>query len=313
MSRRGTVLLRAAAILASMSAVVPASAQVGPGDSDLIATAALAALGVAALPGTGANTISILGASGDSTDFFSTQLGGGYTPDPDSPLHLEGYIAYQNYSPIFVLPSPDPTLIDVRWSSVAFTGGVGWNVDLSDDLVFRPAALMSVGHVFGRAVLDDLLPPASGADPSGFFEDGLFAGGLGASVALDFDTDTSRGNLDLRARQSWMTFVPIGRANRLSASSIAHSTTLFGRYTQPVPNADWGGLPLSSVWEASYAHYWGDQAVILRTDWIGSVGAGLEIGLPDETPFDVSAGRITFKYVFGETYEGVSLGLGVSF
>ncbi len=290
-----------------------AGAQVGPGDTDLVAQAALAALGVAALPGDGATTISVLGASGAQADFFSTQIGGGYNPSDESSLYLEGYLAYQNYSPIFILPVPDPTLIDVRWSSVAFTGGVGWDMNLTEELVFRPVALASVGHVFGQAIFDGLLPSASGADPGGLFEDGLFAGGLGAALSLDYDAEVSGTRLDVRARHSWMKSVPVGEPDRLGVSSIASATNLFGRATRPIPGANWGGLPLNAVAEASYTRFWGDQAIILRTDWLSTIGAGLEVELPESTPASLSAGRLTLRYVFGQNYDGISIGIGLSF
>ncbi len=301
------------AAIGFIALATPAVAQVGPGDTEVVARAALSALGVATLPGNGANTVGILGASGQSTEFISTQLGGGFVPNTKWPLHVEGYVAYQSYSPIFVLPAPDPTLIGVRWSSVAFTGGVGRNFDLTDGLVLRPSALLSLGHVFGREIFGDLLPVGSAADPQGDLDNGLFAAGVGASLAIEYNRRFDFGSLDVRARQSWMSLRPIRRPSLGSVRSIAHATNVFGRFTRPIQRSAGNSPQLSSVWEASYTHYWGDQAIILRTDWLATLGTGVQIGVSDIAPFGVSAGRVTLRYVIGENYDGVSLGLSMEF
>ena len=286
-----------------------ACAQSGPASSDTVARAALAALGVAALPGGGSSTLSVDSANGENVDFFSTRIGGGFDAGEDGKLHFEGYLVYQNYSPIYLLPTADPTFIDVRWSSLAATGGIGRNYELADGLVLRPSALATVGHVFGKAILDGLLPASFNSAQREQFENGLFVGGLGGSLSLEFERQIGEGAVDLRARQSWMRFVPLSKTKSLNASSIASSTNLFGEYSRPL--GDNSGP--RAVLEASYTYFWGDQSQILRTDWLGSIGAGIELPTPAGTPAGISTGRLMLRYVLGEGYDGLSLGISLAF
>jgi len=278
-----------------------ARAQLGPDDSDRVAKAALSALSVAALPLAGTNTISVIGASGDQADFFSTRIGGGRNLEEGEPLYLEGFVAYQSYTPIFILGDGDPTLVNTRWSSLALSGGVGWDFPVAEDLVLRPIALGSVGHVFGRAIFEDLLPPGGAGDPQDFFDDGLFAAGLGGAVALQFDRDVAGTTLDLRARQSWMRLTAIGETDR------------FGVQADAIPGARVQGLPLSGVMEAGYPHFWADQQDILRTDWLAMIGAGFAVATPENTWGGVTSGRLTLRYLVGDDYDGLSFGLGFRF
>ena len=284
-----------------------ACAQSGPANSDSVARAALAALGVAALPGGASSTLSVDSANGENVDFFSTRIGGGFDAGEYGKLHFEGYLVYQNYSPIYLLPTADPTFIDVRWSSLAATVGIGRNYELAEGLVLRPSALATVGHVFGKAILDGLLPSSFNAAQREQFEDGLFVGGYGGSLTLEFESQIGEGAVDLRARQSWMRFVPLNES--LSASSIASSTSLFGEYSRPLRD----NTGLSAVLEASYTHFWGDQSQILRTDWLGTIGAGIEFPTPAGTPGGLSTGRLILRYAVGEGYDGLSLGISFAF
>lgn len=249
-----------------------------PDSSDILARAALSALSASALRREGATTVSVVGANRDESEFFSTSIGGGTKFGEDSQFCGELQLAYQDYDPAFVLPGLQADLVDVRWSSVALTGGLGWNHELNEKLTLRPIALASVGHVFGTALIDQILPGGDGSDVSGLFDEGLFAGGLGAAVVVDYRGAAPGGDLVLRARQSWMRLRPLEDSADYNVTATASATNLFGKYSVPSPRSG----DLRGVVETSYTRFYGDQKETLRTGWLGTVGGGLELPLPEQ-------------------------------
>jgi hypothetical protein len=286
-----------------------AAAQTTPDSSDILARAALSALSASALRREGATTVSVVGANREESEFFSTSIGGGTRFGEESQFYGEFQLAYQNYDPAFVLPGEQADLVDVRWSSVALTGGLGFNHEINDSLTLRPIALASLGHVFGTAIFDELFPQGERSDVTGLFDDGLFAGGLGAAVVIDYRSSIPGGDLVLRARQSWMKLRPLDASADYDVDATASATNLFGKYSVPLPRSG----DLRGVLETSYTRFYGDQAEILRTGWLGTVGGGVELPLPEQIGHGEMTGRAVLRYVFGEGYEGVAFGFGGSF
>lgn len=286
-----------------------AGAQSGPDSSDVLARAALSALSASALRREGATTVSVVGANREESEFFSTSIGGGARFGEESQVYGEFQLAYQDYDPAFVLPGRQADLVDVRWSSIALTGGLGWNHEINDSLTLRPIALASVGHVFGSAVFDELFPKGERSDLSGLFDDGLLAGGLGAAVVIDYQSAVPGGDLVLRARQSWMRLRPLDAASDYDVHATASATNLFGKYSVPIPRSG----SLRGVVETSYTRFQGDQQETLNTAWLGSLGGGVELPLPETIGRGDMTGRAVLRYVFGDGYEGVAFGFGGSF
>jgi hypothetical protein len=286
-----------------------ADAQSSPDSSDALARAALAAFSVGALRREGATTVSVIGASGDEADFYSTSIGAGTDLPADPRVYAELQVAYQNYDPEYLLPATDADLVDVRWSSVALSGGLGWNYAIDDNLTLRPMAIASVGHVFGKAIFDELLPDGDGGGLGELFDDGIFVGGVGAALVLNYVRTIAEGDLELRARQSWLRLVPLDDAGDYDVDATASATNLFGTYSIPIPASN----SLRGVVEGSYTRFWGDQAGILRTSWLGTIGGGVEVPTAFRFGSEALYGRAVLRYVFGAGYEGVAIGLGVTF
>ena len=286
-----------------------AVAQTTPDSSDILARAALSALSASTLRREGATTISVVEANREESKFFSTSIGGGTRFGEESQFYGEFQLAYQNYDPAFLLQGEQADLIDVRWSSVALTGGLGFNHEINDSLTLRPIALASLGHVFGTAIFDELFPEGERSDVSGLFDDGLFAGGLGAAVVIDYRSSIPGGDLVLRGRQSWMKLRPLDASADYDVVATASATNLFGKYSVPIPNSG----SLRGVLETSYTHFQGDQEETLNTAWLGSLGGGVELPLPEHIGHGEMTWRAVLRYVFGDGYEGVAFGFGGSF
>lgn len=286
-----------------------ANAQSAPDSSEALAKVALSALSVAALRREGATTVSIFGAGGDEADFYSTSIGAGTNLPTDPRIYAEFQVAYQNYDPEYLLPGTNVDLVDVRWSSLALSGGLGWNYELDQGLTLRPMVIASLGYVFGNSVFDEILPGGDGGGLGDVFDDGVFAGGLGTALVLDYERTFAEGDLELRARQSWLRLVPLDDAADYGVDATASATNLYGSYSIPIPNSN----NLRGVAEASYTRLWGDQADILRTRWLSTIGGGVEVPTALRFGSDALYGRAVLRYVFGEGYEGVAIGLGVTF
>ena len=81
----------------------------------------------------------------------------------------------------------------------------------------------------------------------------------------------------------------------------------------------WPGIPgriRSECVGGRHRYRWADHPGIrkvLDIDWLARVGAGLELDISGTNIGLISRARATVYYVFGEDYNGVALGLGVSF
>ena len=113
-------------------------------------TGALAMFGMSALPTETASTLVLdTGSPSESIyDFKASQFGGGFTVSDQFPLYLEGFLGWNRYDPsLLVADSTRTSLLPLKWTSFAATGGIGWDFPLTDDLVLRPIAHISLGRI----------------------------------------------------------------------------------------------------------------------------------------------------------------------
>jgi hypothetical protein len=273
------------------------------------AAGALAVLGLAAIPSETARTLSFIG--GSDSPFRSAQFGGGSTWR-DGPLYLEGYLGWNAYDPVFVFSggAEASTTLEAQWKSVAFTGGVGWDVPLDADVTFRPILTLTLGNI-----TSDTAGPGEGLAEEilSFLDGGMTVGGLGAALMLEYSHSFSGGwKLDGTLRHSQLYLEPVGGDREVVGHAEAFTTALWGRVTVPT-RLRLAGHPLRAVGEASIGHYGGDQAEVLDTTWLFQAGAGAEIGLEEAGLGPVRTGRIMLRYTRGDRLEGLSLGLSASF
>ena len=133
------------AILVSLTGMLPGSALAFDLEEFLFgavkrnAQGALAVYGISAVPSETASTLSFeSGGDDDKVSFTASQLGGGFTFSDSFPVYAEGFIGFNRYDPVLLLSNgQEESLLPLKWTTVAATGGVGWDFSLTDNLVLR--------------------------------------------------------------------------------------------------------------------------------------------------------------------------------
>lgn len=280
------------------------------------AEGSLAILGLTGIPDDAASSIFLQsGQSEREFDFRSAQLGGGFRWSDDLPLYLEGYIGYARYDPVLALKDGVTTSrIPLKWTSVAATGGVGWDFNLSEYWKFRPMAHLSIGRtqsdasVVAQAIADKL-----GLDRDFIDSGGIWAGGYGASSTLSYNRrKASDYQLEVQLRTNYIKYEPIGDNKDLLVSSTAANAVLWTRYRFPT-GARAFNRPVRGVTDFSISYLIGDQSDVLGTDWMARVGFGVEVDV-SETPVPwITTARAMVRYYGSDTVDGFTVGLGISF
>lgn len=284
-----------------------------PDASETAARAALAVLSVAATPNETLSSLSFLSASGNARSLRYTQLRGGFKP-MDNGLYVEGLFAYQRYNPVLIFPEiGSDSEVDVTWSSVAATLGVGWEVPLANDWYVRPVAHFSLGHVTTDAVFSNFSLFPSRSNGAGAVDGNLNAFGVGASLSVFREMQFGRWEAEFRLRQSFLEFYPVSEPQAGDAKANSNQTTLFSRYRYPLENVKLLGRPSRLVLDGGVVLYHGDSADVLDTHWLATAGVGIEvdttkIGLPA-----VEAGRIMLNGIIADSFSGFSIGFGIRF
>ncbi len=306
-------LIAYTSVLVCGFASVSQAQDLDPDASEAAARAALAVLSVAATPNETLSSLSFLSASGNATNLRYTQLRGGFKP-LDNGLYLEGLVAYQNYNPVLIFPEiASDSEVDVTWSSLAATVGVGWEQLIGNDWYIRPAVHLSLGHVTTDAVFSNFpLFPGRAGDTS-VVDGNLYAFGAGGSLSIFREARFGRWEAEFRLRQSFLEFYPINEPQADDARANSNQTTLFSRHRYPLDNVKLLGRPSKLVLDGGVVLYHGDSAMVLDTDWLATAGVGIEvdttrIGLPA-----VQAGRIMLNGIVADSFSGFSVGFGIRF
>ena len=286
----------------------------GDGGLEKFASEALSTLGLVTIPNESASTLSFVSANASSSSFRSLQLGGGRRFSDDLPLWIEGYVGYQRYSPQLILSDGDNDLpVRAKWSGLAATGGIGWDYQFATNWSLRPILNLSLGRIISDVKV-------SGGSPNlpdqilGFLGDGgLTVGGYGGSLLLAYEERARKRDVDFTLRYTELHLITLGRSSGLDASADVAAAAAWLRLRYPIPEFELFNRPTKSVWEASLSTYPGEQGKLLGVDWLGSLGAGIELETENMGLPLVSRVRIMARYVYGEDYEGYSLGFGLSF
>lgn len=278
-----------------------------------LATGALAIVGMAVVPNETASTLSLSGGDEESYDYTGGQLGGAFTVGGGVPIYLEGFLGYSRYDPVFIITDGAvESILPVKWTTVAATGGVGYDFALSDRLVLRPIANISLGYVVSdTAVLGHIIDDALGTDLQFLKEGQMLAGGVGASIMLDYEHSFDGYTIDSELRYTYIHLETILRSSSLGASSDAQTLGWWNRLRVPTSLMVMR-RPVRAVFEASASLYPGDQGELLHTEWMVQVGAGIELNFED-TIAPISTGRLVARYAVGESLTGFSIGLAASF
>lgn len=280
------------------------------------AAGSMAILGLVGIPDDSVGSIFLQsGQTGSAYDFRSAQLGGGFRISENFPLYLEGYAGYARYDPVLFFSNNGQTSeLPLKWTSVALTGGVGWEFDLGEYWFLRPMAHISLGRTQSdSSVIAQVIANQLGLDAEYLESGGLWAGGYGGSATLGFrrrwDNDHE---LETRLRYTYLEYQPIGDDEDLLVTSNAANAVLWTRYRFPT---GWRlfDRPVRGVTDFSYSYLLGDQAKVLQTDWLARIGVGGEIDLSETWVPWVTTTRLMVRYYGSDTVNGFSVGLGISF
>lgn len=243
-----------------------------------------------------------------------TQFGGGFTWSKQTPLYLEGNVAYSRFDPVFLASDGTETRpVPVEWHSFSATGGIGWDFPLSEHWVVRPIFNFTLGQVASDLTAAKWwLNNNTNADLS--FVDGgtLKARGLGGALMLDYERFAPEADDDLEIRYTNVDLHSIGNsAKGVEGHAKAESASIWARRRVPT---GWGTAfdrPVRYVYEAAYTRYLGNETEI-GLKQMSSIGFGLEL---DTSAHDIWVTRLraVVRYKFGPAVGGWTLGMAISF
>ncbi|WP_428983391.1 hypothetical protein [Paraburkholderia diazotrophica] len=277
------------------------------------ADAVLAIMTYTTVPDVTTSSLSINSGTTGNPGFGQTQFGGGFTISKSFPLYMEGTLAYSRYDPTFIA-SDGATQREVptRWNTFSGTVGLGWDLRITDELVFRPILNGTIGRVssdlkVGQSVFNHVTD-----SNLQFLENGsLDAYGYGGSLMLDYEHYRENYEIDAELRATDIYLRSFGGSDAVQGSAMAQQLSLWTRWRAPT---GWRALdrPVRYVLELAYSHYFGDSAGVLGFNDLTSLGVGLELD-SSKYPIVITRTRALVRYVFGHNVHGVSFGLAVSF
>lgn len=280
------------------------------------AAGSLAVLSLAGIPDDSASAISLQSNTDNREyDFKSAQLGGGFRLSEGIPLYLEGYIGYARYDPVFTFSDTgNTTTIPLKWTSLAVTGGVGYQFDLGERWKLTPMAHISIGRTQSDASVGaQVIANRLGLDRDFVESGGLWAGGAGGSLTVDYDLPLENDReFEASLRYTHIEYWPIGDDEDLLIQSTAANAVLWTRYRFPSGKRMFG-RPVRWVGDLSLSYLIGDQSIVLGTDWLARVGGGVEVDLSDTWVPWVTTTRLMVRYYGSDTVNGFTVGLGISF
>jgi hypothetical protein len=275
---------------------------------------ALAMMQYSVSPDVTTSSLSIQSGESDVNGLFMTQLGGGFTWSKTFPLYLEGNAAYSRYDPVFVLSDGTETRrVQVRWNSLVGTVGAGWDFPVAPELVLRPIANFTLGHVESDlSVAGRLIQGETGRDID-FLDNGrMNAVGYGGSLMLDYEHYREAYEIDVEVRLTDIYMRNFGGTSEaVQGSAYAQTLGVWSRWRAPT------GLrsldrPVRYVLEYAFTHYFGPDGDMLGFNNLNSVGTGLELDVGRWDTF-VSRVRLMGRYRFGANVSGWAVSLGISF
>jgi len=274
----------------------------------------LAMMGYTLFPDVTTSSLSISDSATGNPSMTIAQLGGGFTVSKSFPLYLEGNAAFSRYDPVFIATNgTEQREIPAKWTTLTGTVGVGWDFPLTRELVLRPMANFTLGHVESDASVAARGIQFQTGEEIRFLENGrLNAVGLGGSLMLDYECYRESFEIDVEVRYTNIYLQSIsGTSEGVQGSSLSQNLNLWSRWRAPI------GLtalhrPVRYVLEFTFSHYFGNQDDVLGFNNLCSIGGGIEFDTSYYTNL-FSRVRLMGRYRFGEDVSGYSIGLGISF
>lgn len=249
-----------------------------------------------------------------SNRLFMTQFAGGETVSKKTPIYLEGSIALSRFDPTYVeTKGQEGRRLPARWNTISGTGGIGYDIPLTSELVLRPIFNFSLGHMESDLTLASrYIGNKLDTDAFDFLKNGkLNAYGLGGSIMLDYTLVKPEYEVDLELRYTNIQLRTFDSSTAVKGNATAEAASIYARFRAPTGMTVMD-RPLRYVLEAANTVYLGDQRGLLGFNNLSSVGVGLEF---DSSKYDimVSRTRLVARYAFGQNVRGFAIGLAVSF
>jgi hypothetical protein len=250
----------------------------------------------------------------DNTSRLSmTQFAGGETLGKRFPIYLEGSASFMRLDPKFVFTQgAERRSLPARWNAVSGTAGIGWDFELTPNLVLRPIFNFSLGHLESDLSLLSRFVGVENEAVIRFLENGrMSAYGLGGSLMLDYTLVKQAYEVDVELRYTNIELRTFDAPAVVRGRAGAEALSFYSRYRAPT------GLtvmdrPLRYVLELASTVYLGDQRGLLGFNYLSSVGVGIEFDSSAKTAL-ISRTRLVARYAFGENVRGFAIGLAVSF
>jgi hypothetical protein len=242
-------------------------------------------------------------------DLQMTSLGGGDRISENFPLYLEGTIAFNRYNPTFTESSVN---IPMYWNSITGTGGIGWDLPITDQLRFRPIANVMLGHLESDASVATRYINNNRDANLQFINSGrMNSYGVGGSVMLDYENYKPDQEIDIELRYTNISIQTFDSSTAVQGSATSQSASLWARSRVPTPFTALD-RPLRAVFEVANTQFLGDLRGTLGFSSLSSIGTGIELDRSASDPI-FSRIRLVFRYQFGLNVRGTSIGLAASF
>jgi hypothetical protein len=265
------------------------------------------------LPDLASSSLQISSSELDDPSIVMSQLGGGATISKDIPIYLEGVIAYSRYDPRFIVSRGEESrVLPVKWTSLAATGGIGWDFPLNDELVVRPIVNFGLGYITSDANAARIFVNQAADREISFLDNGqMTAASWGSSLMLDWERVRPDHEIDMELRYSYIHLEGIGGDDVVQGSANADTLSLWSRWRAPT-GAVVLQRPLRYVLEYSHSEYLGDQRGVLGFDRLFTFGVGVEL---DSSAYDmfITRTRLVLRHVVGDNVSGLSMGIAMSF
>jgi len=275
---------------------------------------ALAMMQYSVSPDVTSSSLSISSGDGGTNGMWMTQFGGGFTWSKSLPLYLEGNAAYSRYDPVFILSNgTERRPVPLQWNTLVGTVGIGWDFPIAKELVLRPIANFTLGHVESDLrIATRLIESETGQEVEFLRHGSLNAVGYGGSLMLDYEHYRETHEIDVEVRLTDIYLESFGSTSEaVQGSALAQSLGLWSRWRAPT------GLraldrPVRYVLEYAFTRYFGPDGDMLGFNNLNSLGAGLEL---DASALDriATRWRLIGRFRFGENVRGWGVGLGISF
>jgi hypothetical protein len=297
---------------------VPAHAQpvqraVSSVDVQRLANGVLGVMSYTVAPDVTTSALAISNAAIGTPGLTMQQLGGSFTCSKSLPLYLEGNAAYSRFDPVFA--ATDGTgqgFVPVEWEAVSATGGIGWDLRISERWVVRPIVNVMLGTVASDLAIAKWWFNNNSNGDLTFLDGGrMKVYGVGGALMLEYETSAPEAEDNFQLRYTNVQLNSYDTPNlSVAGHAKAENVSLWARRRVPTP---WTALqrPVRWVFEGAYTNFLGDQRE-LGLKHMASLGLGIELD-SSATDIWVTRWRALVRYKFGENVHGVALGLAVSF